>query len=141
MSNLFSSWWIHLYPRFFREQYEEEMLLLFREQMRDEVGFSGKLRIQFNLLRDLVTTLPQVYSEVLSQSGRAKIVEGDVQTFRLLDDRGPGLWIYTTSTVITLLIFQSIKRMYPCPGSAHLGFSTLMWLQIKGHQLINFFIR
>lgn len=141
MSNLFSSWWIHLYPRSFREQYEEEMLLLFREQMRDEAGLSGKLRIQFDLLRDLVTTLPQVYSDVLSRSGRAKIVEGDVQAFRLLDDKGPGLWIYTASTVVTLLIFQSIKSMHPCPAFAHLGSSALMWLQIKGHELIHFFVR
>ena len=141
MSNLFRSWWIHLYPRSFREQYEEEMLLLFREQMRDEVEFSGKLRIQFDLLRDLVTTLPRVYSEVLSRNRRTKLVEGDGQAFRLLDDRGPGLWIYTTSTVATLLIFQSIKSMHPCPAFEHLGFSALMWLQIRGHELIHFFVR
>lgn len=52
---------LHLYPPRFRKQYEQEMLQLYRDRLRDETGLFRRLRLWFDLLADVVVGLPYAY--------------------------------------------------------------------------------
>lgn len=52
---------LHLYPPRFRKEYEQEMLRLYHDRLRDETGFFRRLRLCFDLLADVVVGLPRAY--------------------------------------------------------------------------------
>jgi len=52
---------LRLYPAPFRSRFETEALQLFRDRLRDERGFSRRLRLWFDLLADFVLGLPQAW--------------------------------------------------------------------------------
>src|SRR5580658_4511516 len=50
-----------LYPSQFREAYGDELIQLFRDRARDEPGLFRTARLWFDLLADLVVSLPRAY--------------------------------------------------------------------------------
>ena len=56
MSERFFAVLVRLYPSGFRQRYHEEALRLVIDRARDEKGFFLKLRLGFDLIRDLVAT-------------------------------------------------------------------------------------
>src|SRR5690242_1298227 len=62
MSEKVYAWLVRLYPAEFRKAYGEEALQLFLDRSRDERGFFPRLRLWFDLLADLVVSIPGQYS-------------------------------------------------------------------------------
>src|SRR5580658_905817 len=52
---------LRLFPSHFRKDYGEDALQLFRDRARDEKGFTPRLRLWFDLLADLVISVPREY--------------------------------------------------------------------------------
>ena len=61
MSERIYAFLLRLYPSRFRRLYEEEALQLFRDRSRDERGLLSGLQFWFDLLVDLVVSLPLAY--------------------------------------------------------------------------------
>ncbi len=61
MSEKIYAWLLRLYPSQFREAYGSEALQLFRDRFRDETGFFRCLRLWFDLIVDLVISIPREY--------------------------------------------------------------------------------
>jgi len=61
MSEKIYAWLLRLYPSRFNEAYGGEVLLLFRDRVRDETGFFPCLRLWLGLLVDLVSSVPREY--------------------------------------------------------------------------------
>jgi Peptidase family S41/N-terminal domain of Peptidase_S41 in eukaryotic IRBP len=59
MSERIYSCLLRLYPASFREAYGDAAMELFRERLRDERGFWRQLQLWFDLLLDLVLSVPQ----------------------------------------------------------------------------------
>ena len=52
---------LRLYPPAFRKRYEEETIQLLRDRLRDEPGYFQRLRLGFDLISDILRSLPQAY--------------------------------------------------------------------------------
>jgi len=52
---------LRIFPSAFRRRYEEESLRLLRDRLNDERGFLRRLRLSFDLIRDVIGALPQAY--------------------------------------------------------------------------------
>ncbi len=50
-----------LYPPRFRTKYEEQIVQLYRDRLRDETGFSKRIRLYFDLIRDAMSGIPLAY--------------------------------------------------------------------------------
>ncbi len=61
MSEKIYAWLLRLYPSQFREAYGSEALQLFRDRFRDEKGFFRCMRLWFDLIVDLVISIPREY--------------------------------------------------------------------------------
>ena len=61
MSEKIYAFLLQLFPSHFRNAYGAEALQLFRDRSRDERGFLSGLRLWFDLLRDLVVSIPLAY--------------------------------------------------------------------------------
>jgi Peptidase family S41/N-terminal domain of Peptidase_S41 in eukaryotic IRBP len=74
MSEKIYSLLLRLFPSHFRKEYRDEALQLFRDRARDERGFASRLRLWFDLLADLVISVPREYfyaePELLASSGQ-----------------------------------------------------------------------
>lgn len=63
MSEWIYSLLLHLFPGYFQKAYGEDALQLLRDRMRDERGFFPRLRLWFDLLRDLAISVPREYQK------------------------------------------------------------------------------
>ena len=74
MSEKIYAFLLRLFPSQFRETYGEEALQLFRDRARDETGLSSRVRLWFDLLADLVISVPREYfyaePELIAASGQ-----------------------------------------------------------------------
>ena len=61
MSEKIYSLLLRLYPRFFREVYGNDAEQLFRDRLRHEQGCGRRMRLWFDLLGDLMASLPREY--------------------------------------------------------------------------------
>lgn len=64
MSEKIYSFFLRLYPAHFREEYGEEARRLLHDRLRDERGFFPRLRLWFDILLDLIVSIPREYLHV-----------------------------------------------------------------------------
>jgi hypothetical protein len=62
MSEKLYSCLLSLFPSAFRGRYEQEALQLLRDRLSNERGFLLRLRLCFDLIRDMIGALPRAYS-------------------------------------------------------------------------------
>lgn len=78
---------LRLLPPAFRRRYQEEALQLLRDRLRDERGFSHRLRLILDLITDIVGALPQAYrnsyAEVAAAASLTPHFDG-IPSFRIL---------------------------------------------------------
>lgn len=77
---------LRLYPACFRAVYGEEALQVFRDRLRDEVGFFAKLRLWIDLFLDLAISVPREH-----RARRPALSPSRAHTglFRILEDQPP----------------------------------------------------
>ena len=63
MSEKIYAWLLRLYPSHFLEAYGDEALQLFRDRARNDTGLLRALRLWFDLLADLVVSLPRQHRQ------------------------------------------------------------------------------
>jgi Peptidase family S41 len=111
MSEKMYVWLLSLYPSRFREAYGKEAVQLFRDRARDERGFFPGVRLWFDLLADLVVSLPRVrrsWHPVLAASSSPQRLEG-VPCFDVLEDGSPrpeALCVGGVLSLVTLAAFS-----------------------------------
>ena len=79
---------LRLYPASFRTAYGEEAMQLFRDRAREEHGFLPRLRLWFDLLADLVGSLPGAHRAAQMELAGVRRWAG-VPAFELLEDGSP----------------------------------------------------
>lgn len=91
MSEKIYRWLLRLYPSGFREAYGDEALRLIRDRARDEKGMLAVLQLWFDLLIDLVISVPCEYFYVQPKLLRASVVHtlDGAPAFFLLEDESP----------------------------------------------------
>jgi hypothetical protein len=112
MSEKIYAFLLRLFPSQFRETYGEEALLLFRDRARDETGLSSRARLWFDLLADLVISVPREYfyaePELIAASGQRF---GGTPSFYFLGDNAPRPGALLLGAVLSLaaaLTFSSL---------------------------------
>lgn len=99
---------LSLYPSQFREAYGDEAIQLFRDRLRDEPGFLSKIRLWWDLLADLVVSLPREHGYLRPSLAGASLrqrVEG-VPCFEVLEGdlpRPEALFLATVLSVAALV--------------------------------------
>src|SRR5258708_33759448 len=81
---------LHLYPSRFRQEYGDEALQLFRDRTHVETGVWPSVRLWFDLLTDLVISLPREYCYT-----RPEVASAPVKT--CLDGTPPLFGLHTAS--------------------------------------------
>jgi Peptidase family S41 len=91
MSEKFYALLLRLFPSRFRRSYGEDALQLFRDRARDESGFAPRLRLWFDLLADLLISVPREYlyaqPELLSAPAQQNL--GGSPAFYVIDNAAP----------------------------------------------------
>jgi hypothetical protein len=96
-----------MYPASFRAAYGEDALQLFRDRARDERGISASARLWFDLLADLVVSLPRAHRAAQVELVGVRGWVG-VPAFEVLEDELPGseAWCFGTAvSVATVAVF------------------------------------
>jgi hypothetical protein len=78
---------LRLFPSSFRKHYEEESLRLLRERLRDERGVFRRLRLNFDLIADILGGLPQAYRNSYAEAAPVALLTpyfDGVPSFRVL---------------------------------------------------------
>lgn len=65
---------VRLYPAAFRQRYEEEVLRLYRERLRDERGLFPRLRLTWDLTVDAVMGVSRAWRDSLSETTTTSVV-------------------------------------------------------------------
>jgi hypothetical protein len=89
MSEKMYAWLLRLYPAAFRERYGEEAVQLFRDRVRDEQAFLPRLRLWWDLLADLVVSLPGAHRAARMELAGVVRWAG-VPAFAVLEGGSPG---------------------------------------------------
>jgi len=112
MSETIYAFLLRLFPSQFRETYGEEALQLFRDRARDETGLSSRARLWFDLLADLVISVPREYfyaePELIAASGQHF---GGTPSFYFLGDSAPrpgALLLGAVLSLVAALTFSSL---------------------------------
>jgi hypothetical protein len=108
---------LHLYPSRFRRQYGDEALQLFRDRTHDEAGVWPSVRLWFDLLTDLVISLPREYCYTRPEVARAsaKTCLDGTPTFFVFDTASPGrrpLLLGGLLSLITLVSFPGLMNEF-----------------------------
>ena len=104
---------LHLYPSHFRQEYGDEALQLFRDRAHDENGVWPSVRLWFDLLTDLVTSLPREYCHTRPELGRASAqtcLDG-TPTFFVFGTESPGRCPLLLGGVLSLITLVSFPRL------------------------------
>ena len=106
---------LHLYPSRFRQEYGDEALQLFRDRRHDEAGMWPSVRLWFDLLTDLVISLPREYCDSRPEVARAsaKTCLDGTPTFFVFDTASPGgrpLLLGGLLSLITLVSFPKLMN-------------------------------
>lgn len=108
---------LHLYPSRFRQEYGSEALQLFRDRTHDEAGVWPSVRLWFDLLTDLVISLPREYCYARSEGApaSARTCLDDAPTFFVFDAASPGrrpLLFGGLLSLITLVSFPGLMNEF-----------------------------
>ena len=110
---------LKLYPSHFRRAYGDEALHLVLDRARDEKGFWRRLRLWFDLLLDLVVSLPREHWKATGTPMlAAKPVSGE-PSFHLLTERSPNPALLFAAVLLTAATFWACviavarSRMFP----------------------------
>ena len=115
MSRKLFAFLLRLYPPNFREEYGDEYLRLLRDRARDETGILGSGRLGFDLIVDLIASLPREYRLAHAAPVRNTAVSSDVPTFFSFDDAAPGrgpLLFGALVSLITLMSFPILANHF-----------------------------
>jgi hypothetical protein len=106
MSEKIFSWLLRLYPAHFRQTYKEEALQLFRDRAREERGFGPRLRLWFDLILDLVVTVPREYWRPQQEAIAISAAGGREGTpaFVLLKTESPHPKVFFLGAGLSLLV-------------------------------------
>lgn len=104
---------LHLYPSRFRREYGDEALQLFRDRTHDEAGVWPSVRLWFDLLTDLVISLPREYCYTRSEVARAsaKTCLDGTPTFFVFDTASPGRRPLLLGGLLSLITLVSFPRL------------------------------
>jgi TonB family protein len=103
---------LRLFPAAFRKSYQDEALQLFRDRLRDEQGWTGRLRLGWELLADLIQSLPQAHRNSYPESTAAPSA-GTTLTFRTLEQepmRREAVALASFLSLGALLLFPFVLR-------------------------------
>ena len=116
MSEKFCMFLVRLYPSGFRQRYGEEALRLVRERAREEKGVLRQLRLWFDLIRDLVTIIPQYgVQPPISQISRAS--EGAL-SFVFVGEEAPSAMSLFVGCLVSLTLLAVFPLAIGSPRSA-----------------------
>jgi len=104
---------LHLYPSRFRQEYGDEALQLFRDRTHDEAGVWPSVRLWFDLLTDLVISLPREYCYTRPEVARAsaKTCLDGTPTFFVFDTASPGWRPLLLGGLLSLITLVSFPRL------------------------------
>lgn len=78
---------LRLYPPAFRARYQEEVLQLYRDRLRDNPGLSHRFQLHCELLVDALVALPQAWRNTYTASTPSPVATAEsTPSFRLLDE-------------------------------------------------------
>lgn len=104
---------LRLYPSRFRQEYGDEALQLFRDRARDETGIWLSVRLWFDLLTDLVISIPRKYGhtrlEVAGASAKARL--DGTPTFFVFETASPGRRPLLLGSLLSLITLVSFPRL------------------------------
>lgn len=104
---------LHLYPPRFRHEYGNEALQLFRDRSRDETGVWPSVRLWFDLLTDLVISLPREYCHTRPEvaPASAKTCLDGTPTFFVFDTASPGRRSLLLGGLLSLITLVSFPKL------------------------------
>lgn len=102
---------LRLYPSSFREEYGDEYLRLLRDRARDETGIWRSVRLGFDLVVDLIISLPREYRLAKAVPKRSTAVPSGVPMFFSIDDASPGRGSLLFGAVVSLITLMSFPTL------------------------------
>src|SRR5260370_5003561 len=104
---------LQLYPSRFRQEYGDEALQLFRDRTHDETGVWPSVRLWFDLLTDLVISLPREYCYTRPEvaSAPVKTCLDGTPTFFVFDTASPGRRPLLLGGLLSLITLVSFPRL------------------------------
>jgi hypothetical protein len=104
---------LYLYPSRFRQEYGDEALQLFRDRTHDETGVWPSVRLWFDLLTDLVISLPREYCYTRPEvaSAPVKTCLDGTPTFFVFDTASPGRRPLLVGGLLSLITLVSFPRL------------------------------
>lgn len=113
MSEVVFRFLLHLYPSRFRQEYGDEALQLFRDRTRDETGVWQSVRLWFDLLTDLVRSLPReyCYTQPDVAGAPAKGCMDGTPTFFVFNTTSPGPRPLLLGGLLSLITLASFPRL------------------------------
>lgn len=115
---------LRLYPPAFRKRYEEETIQLLRDRLRDEPGYVHRLRLGFDLITDIIRSLPQAYSNSYADvRGTSPIAQQlpSVPMFQSLNNQPirRGTFALAGALTLTLIIAFGYVMELPVPSPTY----------------------
>src|SRR5579864_7270885 len=104
---------LHLYPTRFRREYGNEALQLFRDRAREETGVWASIRLWFDLLTDLVISIPREYGHTRLEvaTATAKACLDGTPTFFVFDPASPGRRPLLLGGLLSLMTLASFPKL------------------------------
>jgi hypothetical protein len=109
-------YWLRLYPSDFRGRYSEEILFTVRDRLHESSKLVYRLRICAEIACDLAISLPRIHLQHRSRLQKLYSVSSIPTGFRLIEQSKPSYWIVVVSAVLSLVLFQIVHSLHPCPG-------------------------
>jgi hypothetical protein len=109
---------LRLYPAAFRSKYREEALQLYRDRLRDEPGLFSRCRLNFDLLIDALTGLPQAWRNSYTIADAQSLMPNadGVPTFRFLDSQPLQPVSILIGSTLSLAALSAIGLMMGLPS-------------------------
>jgi peptidase S41-like protein len=102
---------LRLYPLRFRQEYGDEALHLFRDRARDETGMWPSARLWFDLLTDLVISLPREYVHTRFETTSVKACLDGTPKFFVFDTASPGRRPLLLGGLLSLITLASFPKL------------------------------
>jgi len=107
---------LRLYPRAFRDQYCEEMLLFVRDRRNENDGAPRQVFLLLEFVWDLTIALPGIYLRDRRRFSECSEIGSGPITFRLVEAGRPSYWVVLASIILSLGLLHSIRSLHHCPG-------------------------
>lgn len=123
MSEKLYAFLLQLYPKRFRSAYGEDALQLFRDRLRDEPGFAGRLRLWMDVLTDLAASAPREHRRATAVTA----VPVEARLFQVLEMEPPrpstfffggALALASVAAFIVLLSYAGVRKPFRNESSA-----------------------